>query len=112
MRVNRQLFVALALAPAICQAEFWSGNYLLSQINGSPSDRLAAIGYVTGAADAITRVHTCPPAGVTAGQIFDMTKMLLEAMPEHRHQSADAFVRTAMETRWPCKQQQSKDRGT
>jgi hypothetical protein len=99
----KRAFVLLMLCGS-AQAEFWTGNQLLSKMTGDTNAQLLAIGYVTGAADAMTGTRYCPPVGVTVGQVYDMTKRLLESAPGQRHQSGDMFVAAAMSD-WPCKQQ-------
>ena len=96
--------MTISLAPAVACAEFYSGNQLYAQMTNRDSfDRLAALAYVAGAADAVTGVLSCPPAGVSVGQVYDLTKQLLEAMPESRHRSADSFVQAVMKANWPCR---------
>lgn len=106
----RALAAAALLAPAIATAQVWSGNTLLARIGGTPTERLAAAAYVTGVRDALQGTH-CAPAGVTVGQVQDMTRIVIEQMVEHRHINAATFIRTIVETRWPCTQQ-TPSRGT
>lgn len=103
------LFAAL-LCPVVASAEFFDGNRLLSIMQGSNTERLQALGYVTGVTDALMGSVTCPPTNVTAGQISDMTLQMLLKLPEERHKSADQFVRAAVEGRWPCKKKNSSSR--
>lgn len=86
-------------------AEFFTGNELLSYITGQNTGRkMIAIGYVQGVYDTGTGFWFCPPpVGVTAGQILDMTRMSIEASPENRHYPADMLVRKALVDAWPCK---------
>lgn len=97
-----------ALACLHAYAEFYTGNRLLALMQGDTADKVQAIGYVAGAADAITGVYWCPPAGVTLGQAFDLTQRLLEAAPAERHQTADTFVRAALSRAFPCQRQQKQ----
>jgi hypothetical protein len=101
----KRAFVLLMLCGS-AQAEFWTGNQLLAKMqDSSAGERMFALGYVSGVADALTGTITCPPLTVSVGQVNDMVRALLEANPGDRHKSADVFVFTAMKAQWPCKQQ-------
>jgi hypothetical protein len=98
------VFIGLLLLTSFSYAQFWSGNLLLSRLNGQGNDLLQAYGYITGVADATnTEGSHCIPSGVNVGQMADVVKQVLEAIPEHRHQAADTFVKFALKNAWPCK---------
>lgn len=95
--------IALAMLMATpAHAEFYDGNRLLQRMNGDTLDQMAALGYVAGVWDAFSGVTICAPPNVTLNQVRDMTKALLVANPEHRHQAADRFVIAAGTTVFPC----------
>lgn len=99
----RALAMALALlATTPAQAEFYDGNRLLQRMNGDIPDQMAALGYVAGVWDAYMGVMICPPPNVMLNQVRDMTKALLIARPEFRHQSADRFVIAVGAETFPC----------
>ena len=98
----------LLIAALFCSNSFaqpssilYSGQELYNKLN---SDRLSAMGYIAGVADAQSGVTICiPPNMVTLGQMSDMVKQMLERAPSERHLPADIFVQAALEQRWPCK---------
>lgn len=83
-------------------AEFYSANDLFNKMNGDHSDKMMALGYISGAADVMTRIDICPPQGVTLGQMSDVVRALIIERPEMRHYSADSFVRVALMKAFPC----------
>lgn len=97
--------MALVMMSTAAQAEFFTGNELLTYMNGSASQQSVAMGYVAGAFDAATGSRICPPASVTLAQVRDMTKQALERLPSERHASADAFIVAVSANAWPCRQQ-------
>lgn len=104
----KPIILALALATPVAQAEFVSGNDLLSRMNGQPMEQVFASGYVAGVFDSLRGASLiCPPDGVTVGQVRDMVRQLLVSAPSERHQPGNRFVVAALTTAWPCKQQQS-----
>lgn len=106
----RKLLITLLFAPTMAHAEFMTGNTLYRDMQSDVMDQMMALGYVLGAADAVINVTVCPPAGVKAGQVYDIIKNFLEANPSIRHYSADVIVKTRLEAVWPCKDQ-GKSRG-
>lgn len=94
--------VAIALSTTAAQAQFKDGNKLLSEMTGSQSAQLLALGYVQGVSDAFSDVIFCPPGNVTAGQLQDMTKQYLEMYPGQRHRSADMIMADIFKKAWPC----------
>ena len=106
-------FIAIA---ALCvtttaHAAFYTGNELLTKINGDTHNRLHAIGYIQGAVDAYSGIMFCPPANVTAGQITDMIRNYLTNTPAVRHRAADVIIMDALQPVWPC-QNRNPGRGT
>ena len=100
----KKLLLAAALLCGGTQAQpssiLYSGQELYNKLN---NDRLSAMGYIAGVADAQSGVTICiPPGQVTLGQMSDMVKQSLERLPSERHLSADIFVQATLEKRWPC----------
>lgn len=99
----KRLLIIASLICGSAQAEFKDGNQLYNQMtSGVNSDWFNSIGYITGVADAGRGTVSCPPANVTAGQVFDMVKQQMEAVPGGRHFSADVIVNYVMMKAWPC----------
>ena len=96
----------LTLAASSAQAQFIDGNELLTRMGGSPAQVNNSIGYIMGVADAHLNGAWCPPPNVTGRQVFDLTKGILEAVPEKRHENASAFVIAAVKMTFPCKPKQ------
>lgn len=97
------LTLTALLACTSASAEFMSGNTLLTRMNSDILyDRGSANGYVMGVFDTGYGVDHCPPADVTLGQVFDMTRQALQAAPQARHLAADSFVRYVLIKAWPC----------
>jgi hypothetical protein len=106
--IMKKLIAGLLFVPAVAQAEFMSGNNLLSDMNGSNMRQMLALGYVMGVTDTFTTVTVCPPSGITSGQVQDIIKKHLEDNPASRHYTADSIIRNKLEAIWPC----SRGRGT
>ena len=98
----KKTVLLLALASGLAHAEFKDGNKLLSEMTGSHSNQMSALGYVMGVADALMNITFCAPPTITAGQIHDMTKQYLELYPASRHHSADRIINQVLKTAWPC----------
>lgn len=98
-------------ACATAQAEFLTGNNLLSKMNGDGMDKAQAIGYVQGVFDTGQGVFHCTPNGqhITTGQIYDMAKYYLEASPEKRHYSADSLIVGMLTKAWPCPKKENRN---
>lgn len=103
----RAAALILALVATSSHAQFVDGNELLTRMTGNPSQVNAAVGYVMGVADAHLSNVWCPPPNVTVRQVFDLTKGVLEAVPEKRHENASAFVIAAVQMNFPCKPKQN-----
>lgn len=99
----KHLVLAMAMLSATsAHAEFYDGNMLLTRMKGDALEQMAALGYVAGVWDAYMGVLICPPPNVSLNQARDLTRQMLEKMPEHRHQGADRFVIAAGATNFPC----------
>ena len=103
----KKLIVAGLFIPIICQAEFFTGNDLLTRLQSSSIvERSQALGYIQGVFDVYMHVTICPPQGgttVTAGQIQDMVRSYLEANPSIRHRNAEALINDSLKQFWPCR---------
>ena len=99
----RKTLAIFFLVPTVANAEFLSGNGLLSDMQGSTVEKAIALGYVMGVSDTLTNATVCPPSNVTAGQVQDIIKNHLEANPAIRHYTADSIVRNKLEEVWPCR---------
>ena len=96
----------LAVSATVCLSvqagTFWDGNRLYGKMSGDYGDRMQALGYVMGVADAADTLQVCAPMNSTAGQTLDVVKQYLEQFPAIRHLSADIIVARALERVWPC----------
>lgn len=99
----KKLLVSLLFVPAVANAEFMSGNQLLSDMNGTAMNQMLALGYIMGVSDTFTTITVCPPANVTAGQVQDIVRQHLEANPASRHFTADSLIKNKLEQIWPCR---------
>lgn len=93
----------LALTSTCAHAQFLDGNALLARLTGDQQSQAFALGYIAGAFDNATGVKICPPAGISVGQVRDMTRQALEALPAERHAPADIFVVAVGIRAWPCR---------
>lgn len=100
----KKLFIVLAVVWSPVRAEFYSGNELYERMRSRDSiERLEAIMYVAGAADAHRGVISCPSPEVTLGQVLDLVRNYLERNPERRHHPGDWAVAAAMRPVFPCR---------
>lgn len=101
----KQILVAISICVAApASAEFFTGNQLLTKLESkNPNDNNLAWGYIAGAFDTAINATHCTPANVSLRQAVDMVQQLLISSPEHRHQSADRFVISALRAAFPCK---------
>jgi hypothetical protein len=109
----KKFLVTLIMVPAMAHAEFFTGNQLLAKMNSTEvSERIQAIGYIQGVFDTGQHLKHCAPdnAGITAGQIQDITRSYLEKNPAVRNLSADLLITEALRKIWPCANQ-NKGRG-
>lgn len=100
--MKRLLILAACCVVLASHAEFKDGNKLLEDMNGSQNNKMNAIGYVTGVADALMGITFCGPSTVTAGQLYDMVKLYLEQYPANRHNTADRIINHVLKSAWPC----------
>jgi len=99
----KRIIIIAALICGSAQAEFMDGNKLLADIqSGHVDDRMFALGYIAGVADAGRSSISCPPANVTIGQMRDAVRQHLEATPTLRHYTADTIVNYVLKRAWPC----------
>jgi hypothetical protein len=99
-----KLIVLLAFCSGLAHAEFKDGNELFQLLTSRDTlDRVDALGYVTGVADALRGTIHCISANATAGQISDMTLAYLRRNPENRHLPADVIIAVVLKNTWPCK---------
>ena len=113
--------VATAVGIAIAQparGEYFSGNALeeygrvydrvkVREVTSAADNLKLGIwyGYVAGAADAVNGTSYCPPERVTLGQVSDIIRRYMAAMPEHMHHTADVVVAAALGNAYPCPRQ-------
>lgn len=110
-KAMNKILITLCLAAATsAHAEFKDGNKLLYQITGEHTDKMIALGYITGVSDTQHGVLHCAPPNVTAGQILDMVKIHLQNSPSTRHMSADLHVTYVLKEAWPCPEKKSNGR--
>lgn len=100
----KKTLAALLMVPCMAHAEFWSGNTLLSRMNGDNIDQVQAYGYVMGVFDTAAGVDHCGQGtpGLTVKQVSDIAKQYLEQNPNIRNLTADLLVRAAFGRIWPC----------
>jgi hypothetical protein len=86
-----------------------TGNDLLGYCS-TPNSSLFCLGYVEGVADTMARndpvlggLRACIPAGVTGGQLRDITVKMLQDRPEIRQNNAASIVASALSTAFPCR---------
>jgi hypothetical protein len=101
MKTAALIFAVLCgSAQAQQSSTLYSGQDLLNRFN---NDRIAALAYVAGVADALSGITICiPPGQVTLGQLGDMVRQSLERIPSERHLAADVYVQVTLSNRWPC----------
>lgn len=99
----KNLLIFAALVCGAAQAEFMDGNKLLADMqSGHIDDRMFALGYIAGVADAGRGTHSCPQPNVTIGQMRDAVRQHLEITPTLRHYTADVIVNHVLGKAWPC----------
>lgn len=109
MKTIATAIIGLTLC-ASAQAEFLTGNDLLSRLQSSDvAIRMTGLGYVMGVFDASQGAAHCAPndAGITAGQVRDITTLWLERNPAQRHETADRLVVNMLSQLWPCQRRNS-----
>lgn len=103
----RKLFLTGAMFVVVsgaARAEFFTGNDLYSKMTSTNVvEQAQSLGYVMGVYDAYVHIHFCPKEqGITAGQILDLSRQALAAMPATRHQQAYLLLRETFKAVWPC----------
>ena len=95
---------ALALSFAgSAHAGFMSGAELIDLMKGAERQRMIALAYVAGVADAMSGAEWCPASKtITVGQVYDATKAALIGEPSLLDESADIYVRAAVRRIAPC----------
>jgi len=100
----KKLIASLLFVPLTASAGFHTGNTLLSKIRADNyMDKSLALGYILGVFDAGLNSTHCAPNGVTAGQVNDLVKQVLEASPSIRNLDADVLLIHTFKSTWPCK---------
>lgn len=99
----KRIIIIAAMICGAAQAEFMDGNKLLADMQSlDSSDRLFAMGYIAGVADAGRGTHSCPQPNVTIGQMRDAVRQHIESTPTLRHHAADVIVNYVLNKAWPC----------
>jgi hypothetical protein len=78
-----------------------NGNTLLRDLEGTNMERMYALGYIVGTADAYGGEAICVPQTVTKGQLNDVVYRFLKINPQHRDFSADVLVLLSLVEHWP-----------
>ncbi len=105
------VFTIALLISAQARAEFYTGNQLYERMqHGTPLSEGIAIGYVMGVFDRGHSVEHCAPETVTAGQVFDLVKSVMQQLPSIRNNSADTIVMSVIKSQWPCASKSSSNR--
>lgn len=91
-------------ASVTARAEFETGNQLYQKMTSTNvSEKMYALGYVSGVFDALQHIVHCPPSNsLTLGQVHDLIKNYLEFNPAVRHRTADMLIREVLQKTWPC----------
>lgn len=103
MNIKALLPILLAAATTSASAQYFNGNQLLAHLNGTPSERMMAIGYVGGVHDSLDGIVFCSPGSATLGQVRDVVMQQLQAVPETRHRPANLLMASILGGTWPCK---------
>ena len=101
----RALAIIIMLAASSAHAQFMDGNDLYDRMNSTGVKLVSAQGYIMAVADSELGVEWCPPSNVTLRQVFDLTKRMLETLPDKRHENASYFVSASIRNAWPCPKQ-------
>jgi Rap1a immunity proteins len=103
--MKKLLLITLAVTTSMAQAEYLSGNDLLTRLNSEGiADRGFALGYIAGVSDGLEDILVCAPTGSTTGQARDIVWQYLRINPQSRHQGAALLVVEALQRVWPCRQ--------
>lgn len=97
------MLVVLAVVCFPVRAQFYSGNELIQRMQSeSVVDKMVALGFVAGVADAWDGILVCPPENSTTGQTRDIALKFLILNPAKRHRPAAELVSEALGEAWPC----------
>lgn len=94
---------ALLAATTTASAQYVNGNGLLKDLRGGSNDRMFALGYIAGVADAYDEDVFCLPPRTQLGQIRDIVTKFLEENPKERHNHAGVLVLVPLMESYPCK---------
>ena len=103
MKFKHKMVLIGLLVAGSAQAQFKTGNQLYDQMQGNQMEQMNAIGYVQGVSDALQGAMACIPSAVTAGQVYDMTRLYVQNNPADRNLSADFLIMQVLRAAWPCK---------
>jgi hypothetical protein len=99
----KALLASLMFVCTSASAMYENGNRLLSDIEGTISQQMYALGYIVGAADAYGNMDLlCIPGTVTKGQLNDVVHISLKTNPSMRDLPADLLVLAALGVYWEC----------
>ena len=108
----KKILAGLLFVPVMASAEFTSGNDLYKDLRSeSTVDKVYALGYIAGVADAGQGGSHCIPTSVSLGQLQDMTLNYLRNNAEIRNLSADVLIGIMLLERWPCKNKSKGGKG-
>jgi len=105
--MKKLLFLLLFSCSTAHAGIYENGNRLLNDIEGTISQQMYALGYITRAADAYNEA-LCIPQTVTKGQLNDVVYRFLRVNPQHRDLPADVLVLLSLGEHWACPK---KDKG-
>ena len=102
----KKLLAIIFFVPSVALANgshFETGNTLLAKIDStSMVEKMVALGYIKGIADAHSGTNICAPLSATAGQLNDMVAQFLRAYPENRSYTGGSLVLYVLSNAWPC----------
>jgi len=99
----KKILAIFLMTPVLAHAGFWTGNALLTKMNGDLTDRMMALGYVMGVSDSLEGIIHCSGQNVTNGQTRDVVKAYLEKNPQIRDMAAETLASKALQDAFPCK---------
>lgn len=116
--MRRWIAAVLVALPLVGSAEFWTGNTLKRHLDTDAAitargnrgsmdeafDAGGAFGFVIGVHDVWVGVSVCTPTGVTAGQLLEIVRLYLRAVPHRLHENAEVLVKEALVRAFPCPQ--------
>ena len=107
------MVLAASLFRPVLSSEVFSGNELKATCNAPDNSYSAGIcfGFVYGFAAGVNggfyssyiETYYCPPPGISAGQLRDVTVKYLNDHPEELHEYAATIVSNALSEAFPCK---------